>query len=69
MHRHQRPDSYLHRLPQPTTPPASAGAFLFCPAGGAVDPAVWMVYQMAFQQAQAVVRPSVLERDLLAVWN
>jgi hypothetical protein len=27
------------------------------------------VYQMAFQQAQAVVRPSLLERDLLGVWN
>jgi hypothetical protein len=27
------------------------------------------VYQMAMEQAKAVVRPSILERDLLAVWN
>jgi hypothetical protein len=27
------------------------------------------VYQLAFQQAQAVVRPSLLERDLLGHWN
>jgi hypothetical protein len=28
-----------------------------------------MVYQRAFEAAQAVVRPSILERDLLGVWN
>jgi hypothetical protein len=27
------------------------------------------VYLLAFQQAQAVVRPSLVERDLLAHWN
>jgi hypothetical protein len=27
------------------------------------------LYQMAFQEAQAVARPSILERDLLGVWN
>jgi hypothetical protein len=27
------------------------------------------VYQLAFEQAQAVVRPSLPERDLLGVWN
>jgi len=27
------------------------------------------VYQAAFQEAQAVVRPSLPERDLLATWN
>jgi hypothetical protein len=27
------------------------------------------LYQAAFAQAQAVARPSLLERDLLAVWN
>jgi hypothetical protein len=26
-------------------------------------------YQWAFAQAQAVLRPSLPERDLLAVWN
>jgi hypothetical protein len=28
-----------------------------------------MIYRRAFEQAQAVARPSLLERDLLAVWN
>jgi hypothetical protein len=27
------------------------------------------VYQRAFAEAQAVVRPSILERDLLGSWN
>ena len=27
------------------------------------------LYQRAFEMAQAVVRPSILERDLLGVWN
>ena len=27
------------------------------------------LYQWAFNEAQAVVRPSILERDLLGVWN
>jgi hypothetical protein len=27
------------------------------------------IYQMAYQEAQAVARPSILERDLLGVWN
>jgi hypothetical protein len=27
------------------------------------------VYRLAFEQAQAVVRPSLPERDLLGVWN
>jgi hypothetical protein len=28
-----------------------------------------LVYLVAFQQAQATLRPSLLERDLLGVWN
>jgi hypothetical protein len=27
------------------------------------------LYQWALREAQAVVRPSILERDLLGVWN
>jgi hypothetical protein len=27
------------------------------------------LYQWAFNEAQAVVQPSILERDLLGVWN
>jgi hypothetical protein len=31
--------------------------------------ALGAVYQLAFEQAQAALRPSLPERDLLAVWN
>ena len=27
------------------------------------------IYRLAFEQVQAVARPSLPERDLLAVWN
>ena len=64
------PESHSYRLPQPPALAASPNAFLLCPVAAAgMNPAVWMLYQMAFQQAQAVVRPSLPERDLLAVWN
>lgn len=64
-----------HRLPQPPAPPVSLGSFIACPIvlmQGLSDPQhFWqfMVYQVAFERAQAVVRPSLPERDLLAVWN
>jgi hypothetical protein len=29
----------------------------------------WLVYLLAFQQAQIETRPSLLERDLLGTWN
>jgi hypothetical protein len=76
MHRHR----FLgvvdqRRLPQPQAQPINMSAFCACPlslvsgAGGAGW--LWQqhVYQLAFAQAQAVVRPSLLERDLLGVWN
>ena len=36
-----------------------------------LDQWLWQqtVYQQAFEQALAVVRPSLVERDLLGVWN
>jgi hypothetical protein len=38
-----------------------------------VVPAQWLyvqaLYQWAFEQAQQVIQPSILERDLLGVWN
>lgn len=61
---------------QASAPPApAAGAFVLCPLSWfpALTPeqALWQqaLYQWAFQQAQAVVQPSLPERDLLAVWN
>jgi hypothetical protein len=53
---------------------ARAGAFVACPMAllqGGVGPSLlWQqVYQLAFEQAQAVVRPSRLERYQDALLN
>jgi hypothetical protein len=61
-----------YRLPQPPQPAVNAAAFCLLPHASACPQqllAIQMLYQMAFEQAQAVARPSLLERDLLAVWN
>ena len=63
------------RLPQPRMPEPSMGGFAFCPlvCVPGLNVAQLMchqaLYRWAFEQAQAVVRPSLPERDLLAVWN
>jgi hypothetical protein len=63
------------RLPVPPMPEASISGFTFCPlvCVPGVNIAQLMcqqaVYRWAYEQAQAVVRPSLPERDLLAVWN
>ena len=63
------------RLPQPPAPPAAPGGFILCPVASlpCQTPEQWRwqqcLYRWAFEQAQAVVRPSLPERDLLAVWN
>jgi hypothetical protein len=62
-------------LPRIRSGSITPGAFCACPiillsrTGGM--PAPWQVslYQWAFAEAQAVVRPSIPERDLLANWN
>jgi hypothetical protein len=65
----------LNEEPQDWTPRSSpsAGAFSLCPIPLAVCPADRLVqqqiYQLALEQAQAVVRPSWLERDPLGHWN
>jgi hypothetical protein len=61
-------------LPAPPAPAPAPGAFVLCPVGLPLVPAgyaLWQqaLYQWAFAQAQEVVRPSLPERDLLAVWN
>ncbi len=56
-------------------PSPSPAAFVFCPLVGLpLASAVQFqcqqdLYAWAFAQAQAVVRPSLLDRDLLGVWN
>jgi hypothetical protein len=61
-------------LPPAPAPAPAPGAFVLCPLCPAPAPpgyALWQqaLYQWAFAQAQAVARPSLPERDLLAVWN
>jgi hypothetical protein len=66
-----------HRFlrPAPPPPPPTPAAFVVCPLAclPAVPPAflLWQqsLYQWALAEAQAVVQPSLPERDLLAVWN
>jgi hypothetical protein len=61
---------------RPTRDPSpSPAAFVLCPV--ACLPAVpesarlqqQALYEWAYEQAREVLRPSILERDLLAVWN
>jgi len=57
---------------QPVADPSpSPAAFLLCPLGCCSPQGQWQqdLYEWALAQAKAVVRPSLPERDLLAVWN
>jgi hypothetical protein len=75
MHRHRFAHQAEVRLPQPPPLAVSPTAFLVCPPCWVqgLSPEQWLyrqwVYQWAFTQAQAVVAPSLPERDLLAAWN
>lgn len=59
--------------PRPATP--SPDAFVMVPLSGlpasTPDHAAFQksLYERAFAEAQAVVQPSLPERDLLGVWN
>jgi len=56
-------------------PAPSPGAFFLCPLvclpvgpeGSRLQQQA--LYEWAYQQAREVLRPSILERDLLAAWN
>ncbi len=71
MHRNRMATEPEYRLPQPPPPPVSPVGFVFCPLCGpqGLTPCQQWLYQEALAQAQAVARPSILERDLLGVWN
>jgi hypothetical protein len=73
MDRHRmRGEVGLPVLPRPAAPEPSFSAFMLCcvPCASAAQ-GLWVqeLYRWAFAEAQAVVRPSLPERDLLAVWN
>ena len=59
-------------LPRPPQPAPAPQAFVLCPIVGSnfqqFQIQQWL-YQRAFEEAQAVAQPSILERDLLGVWN
>ena len=62
-------------LPRPSAPAVTTGTFIVCPPAlvqglpFAQQCWAWAVYQLAFEQARAATQPSLVERDLLGVWN
>jgi hypothetical protein len=74
---HHRIQIYLdgYRLPEPPAPIPAAGSFVFCPIvllhGVSLPQQLcqWSVYQLAYERAQALIRPSLPERRLLECWN
>lgn len=76
MHRHRlAAEAEYYCLPEPPAPPAAPDGFAYLPvamlaaAGAEQVTAMLYAYAWALAHAQAVVRPSLPERDLLAVWN
>jgi hypothetical protein len=59
-------------LPRPISPPLNLCGFVLV-AVPLMPQEQWFaqqcLYQRAFELAQAVVRPSIVERDILGVWN
>lgn len=64
----QLSDAEMHRLPRPTAAAITPSGFVMSPVGQPSS-CQQVLYQLAFEQAQAVARPSLPERDLAAVWN
>lgn len=63
------------RLPAPPPPAPAADAFVCFPTAALPRrspeqaAAQQSLYEWALAEAQAVVQPSILERDLIGVWN
>jgi hypothetical protein len=68
-------EAEIYQLPRPPVPGITAAGFTMCPVvfqhGHHAEH--WqcqqLLYRWAFEQAQAVVRPSLPERKLMDVWN
>jgi hypothetical protein len=76
MQRHRFQDQLEQpRFPRALAPAVNVSAFCACPWSlvmrGSPTAMQWQqrIYQLALAEAQAVVRPSLPERDLLGVWN
>jgi hypothetical protein len=64
------PSSDVVQLPTPPLPPVDPDCFVLMPLGpGAGSDTLVQVYRATLEQAREVARPSLPERDLLAVWN
>ena len=66
--------SQRYRLPTPPPPPPAADAFILIsldslPLGPEEAARLRALYEWAFNEAVAVASPSILDRDLLGVWN
>jgi hypothetical protein len=59
----------MPKLPAPPVPQPQPTAFVLCPLPAPLAPCQQDLYAQALAQAQAVVAPSLPERDLLGVWN
>jgi hypothetical protein len=61
----------IYRLPQPIAPQPAPGAFILCPVAASFPHFLnqQLLYRLALEQALAVARPSLPERDLVGVWN
>jgi len=75
MHHHRFRDQLgLASVSTMTAPVPTAEAFMVCPAvlsqGWMGQPCPWRaIYQLAYERAQAVLRPSRLERLQAVSWN
>lgn len=62
-------------VPQPPEPQITPQGFMLLVVNGwpCQCPSQWAlqqwIYEQAYQKAQATVRPSLVERDLLGHWN
>jgi hypothetical protein len=62
-------------IPQPPEPQIGPAGFMICPLAViqgipiAHQSVQFALYQQAFELAIAMARPSIVERDLLGVWN
>jgi len=62
----------LYRLPRRPAPAFQPGAFMLCPilhVSAELLQCQLALYRLAYERAQATLQPSLLERDLLGVWN
>ena len=75
MTRNLFPQAETIRLPRPAAPAPTPTGFMLISFGSlpgqSAEQWSWQqwLYQQAFEKAQAVVSPSLLERDLLGYWN